>query len=67
MKVIEFVPEKSSISDTFRIKVSIDCVERGKTHPDIYRETARHLGISPEECIAIEDSINGTEYLCKMG
>lgn len=59
MRVIEFVLRKFSLSDTFRIKVSGDCVERGKPHPDIYLETARRLGVSPGECVAIEDSING--------
>ena len=59
MKVIEFVLEKFSLSDTFTIKVSGDCVERGKPYPDIYLETARRLGVGPEECVAIEDSING--------
>lgn len=59
MKVIEFVLKKFSLSGTFRIKVSGDCVERGKPDPDIYLETARRLGVSPEECVAIEDSING--------
>ena len=59
MRVIEFVLKKFSLSDTFRIKVSGDCVERGKPHPDIYLETARRLGVSPGECVAIEDSING--------
>lgn len=59
MKVIEFVLEKFSLSDIFRIKVSGDCVAKGKPHPDIYLETARRLGVSPEECVAIEDSING--------
>ncbi|MXW22824.1 MAG: HAD family phosphatase [Candidatus Dadabacteria bacterium] len=59
MKVIEFVLKKFSLSDTFGIKVSGDCVERGKPHPDIYLETAGRLGVSPGECVAIEDSING--------
>ncbi|MXZ13528.1 MAG: HAD family phosphatase [Candidatus Dadabacteria bacterium] len=59
MKVIEFVLKKFSLSDTFGIKVSGDCVERGKPHPDIYLETARRLGVSTGECVAIEDSING--------
>ena len=59
MKVIDFVLRKFSLSDTFRIKVSGDCVENGKPHPDIYLETARRLGVSPEDCVAIEDSING--------
>ena len=59
MKVIEFVLEKFSLSNTFEIKVSGDCVEEGKPHPDIYLETARRLKVNPEECVAIEDSING--------
>ena len=59
MKVIELVLRKFSLSDTFRIRVSGDCVENGKPHPDIYLETARRLGVNPGECVAIEDSING--------
>ncbi len=59
MKVIEFVLRKFSLEDTFRIKVSGDCVEKGKPHPDIYLEAARRLGVNPGECVAIEDSING--------
>ena len=59
MKVIEFVLKKFSLSDVFSIKVSGDCVKEGKPRPDIYLETARRLGVSPEECVAIEDSING--------
>ena len=59
MKVIDFVLRKFSLENTFRIKVSGDCVKKGKPHPDIYLETARRLGVSPGECVAIEDSING--------
>ncbi len=59
MRVIEFVLNKFSLTDTFRIKVSGDCVGKGKPHPDIYLEAARRLGVNPGECVAIEDSING--------
>ncbi len=59
MKVIEFVLEKFSLSGTFKVKVSGECVKNGKPHPDIYLETARRLEVSPKECVAIEDSING--------
>lgn len=59
MKVIDFVLRKFSLENTFRIKVSGDCVKKGKPHPDIYLEAARRLGVSPGECVAIEDSING--------
>lgn len=36
-------------------------VQRHKPHGDVYLEAARRLGIPPENCIAIEDTINGVE------
>ena len=34
-------------------------VEWGKPKPDIYLFAAEQLGLSPDECIAVEDSPNG--------
>lgn len=36
-----------------------DSVEHGKPEPDIFLMAARQIGAEPEECIVIEDSING--------
>lgn len=36
-------------------------VTRHKPHGDVYLEAARRLGVSPECCIAIEDTANGVE------
>lgn len=36
-----------------------DEVEHGKPEPDIFLKAAADLGLKPEECIVIEDSING--------
>lgn len=36
-----------------------DEVENGKPAPDIFLHAANAIGIEPEECIVIEDSING--------
>ena len=36
-----------------------DEVQQGKPHPDIYLGAAKKLGISPEACLAIEDSLAG--------
>ncbi|MFR1766845.1 MAG: HAD-IA family hydrolase [Lachnospira sp.] len=36
-----------------------DEVEHGKPEPDIFLKAANDLGLKPEECIVIEDSING--------
>ena len=36
-----------------------DEVSRGKPDPEIYLTTCRKLGLSPEHCLAVEDSKNG--------
>lgn len=39
--------------------VTADDVKRHKPHPDIYHEAARRLGVPPEQCIVIEDAVDG--------
>ena len=39
--------------------VTGDQVERGKPAPDIYLESTRRLGLTPAQCIALEDSDAG--------
>jgi beta-phosphoglucomutase-like phosphatase (HAD superfamily) len=34
-------------------------VARGKPHPDIFLHAAAEIGVSPRECIIIEDSTSG--------
>ena len=36
-----------------------DMVEHGKPAPDIYLKACEELGVTPDEAIAVEDSING--------
>ncbi len=43
----------------FEVIVTRDDVERGKPHPDVYLLAAAALGLSPQRCIALEDSFNG--------
>ena len=42
-------------------------VSRGKPDPQIYREAAKALGFSPEECVALEDSENGARSAKSAG
>lgn len=56
---IEVVVSKFQLEDYFSYILSGEEVENGKPAPDIYVETAKKLGIAPEECIVIEDSKNG--------
>lgn len=41
--------------------VSADMVKQGKPHPEPYRKGADLLGLSPSECLVIEDSASGAE------
>ncbi len=41
------------------ITISRDDVQRGKPHPDPYLAAAERLGVSPGQCIVVEDSIPG--------
>lgn len=59
MRLIEVVVKKLNIKDFFQLCYSANSVEYGKPHPAIFLETAKILGSSPQECLVIEDSING--------
>ena len=57
--MIDAVLETAGIADCFVATVSSEEVPRGKPSPDVYLEAARRLGVSAEECAAVEDSANG--------
>lgn len=46
---------------------SADMVERPKPYPDLYRYVAKHMGVSPSECLVIEDSPTGTQSAHEAG
>jgi mannitol-1-/sugar-/sorbitol-6-phosphatase len=41
--------------------VSADMVAQGKPHPEPYRKGAELLGLSPADCLVIEDSASGAK------
>ena len=45
--------------DVFHSVVAGDDVVNGKPHPEAYLRAAELLGVRPEDCIAVEDSLNG--------
>jgi beta-phosphoglucomutase family hydrolase len=47
------------IADFFKIIIGGDMVIEKKPHPEIYLEAAKLLGVHPNECLALEDSISG--------
>jgi beta-phosphoglucomutase-like phosphatase (HAD superfamily) len=54
------VLQRFDLLESFKVVVSADELEgNGKPSPAIYLLTAKRLGVSPDRCIAIEDSKNG--------
>jgi len=58
-RLIETVVNDAALLGQFQAVVCSDKLARGKPAPDIYLETARQLGLSPEACLCVEDSSNG--------
>ncbi|MGM0238278.1 HAD family hydrolase [Enterococcus sp. AZ103] len=56
---------KSSLSalqltDLFQEVVSTEEVPHSKPAPDVYQEAMKRLGVTPEETVGIEDTLNGS-------
>jgi len=51
----EALLERYKIRDCFSVIVYTDEVNRDKTFPDLYLETARRLSLAPESCVVFED------------
>ncbi len=64
---VDRVLEVLGLSDAFDFVASRDDVELGKADPEIYLLTARELGVSPKECLAIEDSPAGVAAALAAG
>ena len=58
-KIINAALEKLNIADAFEIIYSAECEALGKPHPGVYLTTAEKLGVPPQSCLALEDSLNG--------
>src|SRR5207244_12232210 len=51
--------ERHRLTSFFDMIVTGDEIERGKPAPDIYLRTAEKLGLAPDACLVIEDSLSG--------
>ncbi|TZF93746.1 hexitol phosphatase HxpB [Chryseobacterium panacisoli] len=59
LRVAHIVLEKLQVRELFDTVHSSEFETQGKPHPAVYLTSARNLGVSPESCIAIEDSHSG--------
>lgn len=54
-----FVFDKFTLDDYFDVVVTAEDIHRPKPDPEPYEVTVRRLGLTPEVCLVIEDSLNG--------
>jgi beta-phosphoglucomutase family hydrolase len=59
MSFIGLVLDELKLRDMFDVVVSAEEVRNGKPAPDVFLLAAERLGISPEDCLVIEDAPNG--------
>jgi HAD superfamily hydrolase (TIGR01509 family) len=51
---------RAGLAEVFGPRVfSAEQVRRPKPHPDVYLHAARELGVAPERCLVVEDSVTG--------
>lgn len=64
---VELMMQKSGLSNYLDVLLSNEDVRFGKPAPDIYLAAADHLGLSPAECLVVEDNPKGIEAAEKAG
>lgn len=57
----------ASIEHYFEFILGGDQVSQGKPHPEIYRKVAAQFNVSPENCLAFEDSNTGVKSAYNAG
>ncbi len=58
---LDFIVDALDIRSYFDVLIDSTGLSRGKPDPEIYLKAAGLLGISPERCIVIEDSLAGVQ------
>ena len=64
---ISYVLKKFGIEKSFDAIVTAEEVKNGKPSPDVYEVAVKKLGLRPEECIGIEDSVIGMQAVKNAG
>lgn len=59
--------KKLGIYDCFDKLICATMVKEGKPAPDIYLYASEQLGLSPDQCLAVEDSPNGIHSAHRAG
>lgn len=58
-KTIEIMMDKSSLSQYLEFFISNEDISKAKPDPEMYDTAIHKLGLSPKECLIVEDNENG--------
>lgn len=67
LELLHLLSQQAGIREYFQVILSSEQVDQGKPEPDVFLEAARRLGMPPEHCLVLEDSIPGAEAAVKAG
>ena len=56
---IEYMMEKSHLMPHLDLILSNEDVKKNKPDPEIYQTAMQRFGVRPEECLILEDNVNG--------
>lgn len=56
---VELMMEKANLKQYLDLMLSNEDVSNGKPDPEIYTKAIDHFGLQPQECLIIEDNLNG--------
>lgn len=61
LNAVRFILKKINLDANFPEIISITEVAHGKPFPDVFLKAAQKLGVTPSECVVLEDSVNGVQ------
>jgi HAD superfamily hydrolase (TIGR01509 family) len=67
LQAINLALTHMGIADAFALVVSSESVAAGKPAPDVYLYAAGQLGVAPQDCLAVEDTIIGARAALASG
>ena len=62
-----FILERIGLADFFDAVADGNCITHSKPHPEVFLKAAERIGLSPENCLVVEDAHAGVEAACAGG
>jgi HAD superfamily hydrolase (TIGR01509 family) len=66
-EIVDLYLRLSGLQNSFKAVIAGDTIRHSKPAPDIYLAAAQALGVPPEACMGVEDSVNGVRAVRAAG